>query len=104
MIQIFPTLTEALIAHAPAVKNTDQVATRCLNNLKSRFPSATHAVLFVNQAFDSSQFGAWHVMAVGPDNTYKSLDEIDGKHLNDLPSLRQYPVAAIELKMILDVS
>jgi hypothetical protein len=98
MIQTYPTLTEALIAHAPAVKNTDQVATRCLNNLKSRFPSATHAVLFVNQAFDNSQFGAWHVMAVGPDNTYKNLEEIDGKHLNDLPSLRQYPVAAIELK------
>jgi hypothetical protein len=37
-------------------------------------------------------------MAVGPDNTYKNLEEIDGKHLNDLPSLRQYPVAAIELK------
>jgi hypothetical protein len=103
MIQIFPTLTEALIAHAPAVKNTDQVATRCLKNLKSRFPSATHAVLFVNQAFDSSQFGAWHVLAIGPDNTYKNLDEINNKHLNEMPSLRQYPVAAIELKRILDV-
>jgi hypothetical protein len=52
---------------------------------------ATHVVCFENVAFDSSRFGDRSALCVGPNNTYKSPDDCEGKWLNDLPSQRQYP-------------
>jgi hypothetical protein len=54
---------------------------------------ATYIVVFENHNFDSSAFGARTAMTVGPNNTYKSPAECEGKWLNDLPSQRQYPTA-----------
>lgn len=51
---------------------------------------ATHLVLFKNQQFDSSQFGSSSVLCVGPSCTYKTVEECEGQHLNDLPSQREY--------------
>ena len=55
--------------------------------------NSTHVVVFENQAFDSSAFGSRSAVCVGPNNTYKTPQECEGKHLLDLPSQRQYPVA-----------
>jgi hypothetical protein len=63
--------------------------TRALRN----FPDATAVVLFRNQNFDSSRFGAQSVIVVGPSNTFKSPEDCKGKWLFDLPSQRQQPVA-----------
>lgn len=38
----------------------------------------------------SSHLGERTAMGVGPKNTYKTLEEVDGKWLHDLPSQRQY--------------
>ncbi len=60
-------------------------------------PGVTHLVVFENQQFDSSQFGYRTVVIIGKPYTYKTLDDVKGKHLNDLPSQRQYPVYYVEL-------
>jgi hypothetical protein len=54
-------------------------------------PGITHLVFFENQALDSSHLGESSVVAIGPENTFKSLADIEGKWLHDLPSQRQYP-------------
>jgi hypothetical protein len=57
----------------------------------------THLVLFENQDLWSSQLGEKTAMAVGPGCTYGTPDEVSGRHLHDLPSMRQYPVAVVDL-------
>lgn len=93
----YPTLSEAIQEHTPA-ENPDQAGTKIVKHFADKFPDATNAVLFVNLDFSSSQFGAWTVMAVGPNQTCKTVEEIAGRHLNDLPSQRQYPVAFVALR------
>jgi hypothetical protein len=56
-------------------------------------PGATAVVLFRNQQMDSSSFGQQTIMVVGPECTYKSVEEVDGKWLNDAPSQRQHAIA-----------
>jgi len=48
-------------------------------------------VKFQNVTFDSSQFGATSFLKIGGGCTYETLEAIEGQHLNDLPSQRQYP-------------
>jgi hypothetical protein len=57
---------------------------------------ATHLVMFENQVFDSSQFGARSVVCVGPECTYKTPQECEGHWLHDLPSQRQYATTFCE--------
>jgi len=57
----------------------------------ARDPGTEALVLFENVQMDSSQFGRQTVMCVGPERTYKSVAEIEGRWLGDLPSERQYP-------------
>ena len=97
MIKHYNTLTEAIEAHTPSEK-PDQSATKIIRHLAANHPTATHAVLFVNQDFGSSMFGAWTVVPVGPNNTYHTVDDLASGHLFDLPSQRQYPVAFTELE------
>lgn len=94
----YPTLTEALAANTPSA-NPDQDATKIIKKLAQTQPKATQAVLFVNHDFSSSKFGAWTVMAVGPNQTYKTVEDVHGSHLFDLPSQRQYPVAYVDLEV-----
>ena len=65
--------------------------------LATKKPAATHIALFENLQMDSSARGACTAVLVGPDNTFKTLEEIDGRHLGDMPSQRQYAVAAVAL-------
>jgi hypothetical protein len=57
-----------------------------------RTNQAAALVLFRNLQLDSSRRGEMNVMAVGPECTYKTVDEVDGLRLGDLPSQRMYPV------------
>ena len=50
-------------------------------------------VFFRNEMLDSSQRGLLSAMVVGPTCTYKTVQECEGNHLNDLPSQRQYAFA-----------
>lgn len=93
----YSTLSEAVQKHTPS-QHPDRDRTKIINHFAKKFPSATHAVLFVNLDFGSSHLGDWTVMVVGPGQTYSSLAEVEGSHLHDLPSMRQYPVAYVELK------
>ena len=94
----YNTLTEALAAHTASPK-PDQFGTHIMKRLTGRFPTMTHAVLFCNLDFSSSQYGKWTVMTVGPDQTYKTMAEVENSWLNDLPSQRQYPVAYVDLEV-----
>jgi hypothetical protein len=67
-----------------------------------RKPDAIGVVLFENQTMDSSSRGAMTAMVIGPTNTYKSAEDCEGKHLNDLPSQRQYPVAWVSREAFID--
>lgn len=40
---------------------------------------------------DSSHLGERTAMIYGPACTYKTIEEIEGQHLGDLPSQRKYP-------------
>lgn len=50
-------------------------------------------VVFENMDFWSSQAGNRTALAIGPNCTYTSLEQIKGRHLGDVPSRFQYPVA-----------
>ncbi len=54
-------------------------------------PGTTQLVFFENQMLDSSACGQSTVLAIGPSCTYKTLADVQGKWLHDLPSQRQYP-------------
>lgn len=58
-----------------------------------RWPTAIGMIVFENLDMGSSSLGERSAMPYGPDNTIKTLDDVKGKWLNDLPSQRQYPVA-----------
>lgn len=53
---------------------------------------STHVALMENLQMDSREghYGAMTALLVGPNNTYKTVEELEGRHLNDLPSQRQY--------------
>jgi len=53
-------------------------------------PITTGMVVFENQQMDSSRFGERTAVIVGPECTYKTVQECEGRHLHDLPSQRQY--------------
>lgn len=65
--------------------------------LKDNFKQThvTGMVVFENQQMDSSRFGHRTAMIVGPQCTYKTVEECEGKHLHDLPSQRQYATAFV---------
>ena len=49
-------------------------------------------VLFENLQMDSSKFGEKQILFIGgPTNTYKTLEDIRGQRLGDVPSRFQYP-------------
>ncbi len=53
-------------------------------------PEVTALVKFENHDFWSSQLGASTVMRIGPHCSFHAPEELEGRHLNDLPSQRQY--------------
>ena len=54
---------------------------------------ADGVILLENQQMDSSHLGEQSCLTYGPECTYRTPEEIEGKWLHDLPSQRQYPVA-----------
>lgn len=52
---------------------------------------ATALVLFENVQMDSQSLGSKTVLAIGPDCTYQDIEDVEDKHLGDLPSQREYP-------------
>jgi hypothetical protein len=58
-------------------------------------PENVGVVLFLNQDLCSSQMGKSSCMVVGENRTFKTIEECDGKWLNDLPSQRQYAVCCV---------
>lgn len=52
---------------------------------------ADFIVMFENVMLDSSHCGDRTACAVGPANTFKTLEELEGRWLGDLPSRRLYP-------------
>ena len=68
----------------------------CYPHLLKQAVTARFMVVFECGQMDSSSHGRRTVMAVGPGKTYETLKDIEGKHLNDLPSQREYPVAYVD--------
>jgi len=64
----------------------------------ARNPGTTQLVFFENNLLDSSSRGQSTVLAIGPSCTYKTIAEVQGKWLHDLPSQRQYPQYWCEAK------
>lgn len=58
-----------------------------------QLPGTDGLIVFENVDLSSSQLGARTAVAYGPERTIKSLDDAKGRHINDLPSQRQYPTA-----------
>jgi len=63
----------------------------------AQMQGVSHLVVFQNVTLDSSHLGDETILAIGPKMTYKTLAEIEGRHLHDLPSQRQYPQAYVDL-------
>ena len=53
-------------------------------------PGVAGVVLFRNQDMWASKCGALSCVVVGQGRTYQTIEDCEGKHLNDLPSQRQY--------------
>lgn len=60
-------------------------------------PDVEYAMSYINITLDSSQLGHSSWLAVGPSCHYKTLAEIP-PWLNDLPSQRQHPMFAMDLR------
>lgn len=90
-------MTIKLITMDELLKKFDPGTRPAIQFLAKKKPTATHIALFENLQMDSSACGACTAVLVGPDNTFRTLEEIDGRHLGDLPSQRQYAVAAVAL-------
>ena len=52
---------------------------------------ATAMVLMENLQMDSSMFGTKVILMLGPSLTYKTIADIEGQRLGDVPSRFQYP-------------
>jgi hypothetical protein len=52
-----------------------------------------YLVRLENQQMDSTCFGDRAFLCVGPNQTYKTPQECEGKPIGNLPSQRMYPVA-----------
>ncbi len=50
-------------------------------------------LVFENLQLDSRELGQRTAVIYGPSCTFKSPAMVEGQHLHDLPSQRQYPVA-----------
>jgi len=77
-------------------KEVHNLVAQSLKNLES-----TGIVYFENLQMDSPRCGDHSVFYVGPNNTYKTVAECEGKWLNDLPSQRQYPQVWCDAKEII---
>ena len=86
-----------LITMGELLKKFDPDTRPAIQMLPRKKPTATHIALFENLQMDSSARGACTAVLVGPDNTFMTLEEIDGRWLGDLPSQRQHAVAAVAL-------
>lgn len=64
-----------------------------LRRLAVSNPTDTHLVLYENQLFDSSQFGARSALIVGPQRSTPTLEVALAGHLGHLASDRKEPVA-----------
>jgi len=51
----------------------------------------TWMVLFENQNLSSSHLGEQKIIFVGPGLSTETVEELDGKHLGDVPSVMMYP-------------
>jgi hypothetical protein len=72
----------------------------CYKQLVKQAATARFLVVFECQQLDSSSCGARTVMAVGPGKTYETLESLEGLHLKDLPSQREYPVAYVDTQAV----
>jgi hypothetical protein len=75
----------------------------CYKQLLKQAATARYLVLLENGQMDSSAHGHRTVMAVGPGKTYETLESLEGMHLHDLPSLREYPVAYADMEEVEEV-
>ena len=66
------------------------------------YPDAIGILLFENLSMDSSMaWNAYTLVAFGPSNTIKTVEECEGKPLGDLPSRFQYATGWIEREELL---
>lgn len=54
-------------------------------------PDVVGMILFRNVTLDSSELGRCSALPYGPGCTYKTLEEIGGRPIGDVPSRFQYP-------------
>lgn len=86
---------------APGQRTADEARTGAVKHLE-RFPTAAGLVLFRNNNFDASAYGASTVGVFGPDCAWKCVADFDGKPLGTAPSDFQYPVCWIAREDVLD--
>lgn len=67
----------------------------------AKTPDAIALAVFENITFDSSLFGQRTAYVVGPNNTFKTLEQIDGKWVNDLPSQRMHATSYVTVADLL---
>jgi len=68
--------------------------------LQKQAANTAYLVRCENLQMDSRAFGRASVLAVGPGKTYETLEALEGKWLNDLPSERQYPTEYVDTSAV----
>lgn len=83
-------------------KGTVDMIRKAIGILALADQEVTHIVQYRNITLDSSQLGTESHLMVGPELTYKTVDELDGKPLGDVPSRFQHPQGFITHQEFMD--
>ena len=88
------------IKQATAEEFLKEMNPECVEHVKKmvKKTGATGLVLFRNMNMTASAFGNSTIMAFGPTCTYKTVEQVEGGHLNDMPSQQQHPMIWVSAK------
>ena len=80
------------IKQVTAVEFLKEVNPECVEDVKKmvKKTGAAGLVLFRNMNMTASAFGNSTIMAFGPKCTYKTVEQVQGGRLNDMPSQQQH--------------
>ena len=93
MNQYFSRMPEMCSGSSEEVKGRQIRHVLLLKKLLGQVPTATSLALFQNLMMDATEFGTTTSVLIGPDNTYKTPDDLEGACLNtETGARRQYPI------------
>jgi len=83
-------------------KGTVDMIRKAIGQLALADQEVTHIVQYRNITLDSSQLGTESHLMVGPELTYKAIDDLGNSPIGDVPSRFQHPQGFITHQEFMD--